>query len=285
MIGNASMSPMPISIRGKSWPRASGWRATPSTVREDTSPSPTPAPIAPPAMIKPAATSPAPMMIACSTSSSLCDCRLPGFVVFHCLPEVRDREHSEDECLDRPDEDAEGDPDDVEDKDRDHPEDRECPDQDVAERSLQDLANAQQEASAEEREHEQHHLAGQDVAEEPEGERYRFRQLFDEVDRRENGKGLEDVLDSGRRLLRQSPTARPEYEASDNRQNNGDHDHRVDVDRQPEDLDLDVLADLDLGLSNQCQPGHRATLCRVDQTNETGTFMSNTRAMPMAKPP
>src|SRR5256884_8532568 len=194
MIGNASMSPMPISIRGKSWPRASGWRATPSTVREDTSPSPTPAPIAPPAMIKPAATSPAPMMIACSTSSSLCDCRLPGFVVFHCLPEVRDREHSEDECLDRPDEDAEGDPDDVEDKDRDHPEDRECPDQDVAERSMKDQANAQQEASAEERDHEQHHLAGQDVAEEPEGERYRFRQLFDEVDRRENGKGLEEVF-------------------------------------------------------------------------------------------
>ena len=92
-------------------------------------------------------------------------------------------------------------------------------------------------------------------------------------------------MDSGRRLLRQSPTARPEYEASDDRQNNSDHDHRVDVDRQPEDLDLDVLADLDLGLSNQCQPGHRATLCRVDQTNETGTFMSNTRAMPMAKPP
>src|ERR1700674_304844 len=191
MIGSASISPMPISISGRSWPRASGWRATPSTVRADTSPSPTPAPIAPPAMIKPAATRPAPMMIACSTSSSLCDCRLPGFVMFHCLSEIRDGEHSEDEGLDRADEDAEGDPDDIEDKDRDHADYCQCTDQKVA---LHQLPNPQQEAAAEEREHQQHHLAGPDVAQDPEGERHRLRQFFGEVDGRQHGKRLEEVF-------------------------------------------------------------------------------------------
>src|SRR5260370_19236066 len=168
MIGSASISPTPRSMIGSSWLRASGCRAIPSTVRDETSPSPTPAPMAPPAMINPAATSPAPMMIACSIPSSLRNCRLTCLVVFHRLPEVRDGEHGENEGLDRTDEDAEADPDDVEDEDKDDANDRQRSDQDML---LEDLADADQEAASEEGQYQQHDLAGEDVPEEPERER------------------------------------------------------------------------------------------------------------------
>src|SRR2546421_3937817 len=71
MMGSASMNPMPMTISVKRRPWSSGWRAVPSTVRLETSPSPMPAPNALRPSNRPKAMTVAPNTIARSNANLL----------------------------------------------------------------------------------------------------------------------------------------------------------------------------------------------------------------------
>src|SRR6266545_1988921 len=158
-------------------PWASGWRATPEIVALPARPSPTAAPMAPPPRARPPPTNAPASWIACSVvaislllflsrstagwkearrSRSGVSSSVPSLFLGRRRPEVQDRQQGEDERLDEPDEQVEQLPRDV---------------------------RAPQDVRREERDQRDHDHAGEDVAEQPQGQGDRLGDLLDQVDR------------------------------------------------------------------------------------------------------